>query len=288
MYHLVQGDQAYQVVLHGLYLPLVLEIQVAHPYLYHPLVLTFLVYQIQVTRAFLANLVVRDDLSHLACLAVLAGHFGLASLDQVHLEDQAVLLHQVAQVVLALQGVLCHLVALVALVPHLIQVFQSQAALLGQQVLGALGALCDQVVRAGPSPCLLWVQVIQEVLADLCDLAPLWALVGLVIPVPLVYLFLVDQVVLEDPEALAAQLALLLPLGPFLLVAQHHHFLLACQVVLAILVCPFQALLVDRGSRGVLQVPVVHYLVVQEVLEVPLAQVAQLVLVLLGEFLQHH
>lgn len=208
MDQLVQGVQAYQVVLHGPYLLWALEVQVVHPYLYHPLVLGVLVYQIQAVLAFLANLVVLRDLSHLACPVALAGHFDLAFLDQVDLVGQAVPLHQVAQLVQALQDVLSHLVVLVALVPHSIQVFQNQAALLDQQVLGALGALCDQVVLAGPSLCLLWVLVILAVLADLCDLALPWALVGLVIPVPPVYLFLVAQVVLGDPEALAAQLAL--------------------------------------------------------------------------------
>ena len=211
MDHLAQGIQAYQVNPHGLYLLLVREVQVAHPCLYHPLVLGVLVYQIQAVLVFLADLVVLDDLSHLACLAVLVGHFGLAFLDQVHLVGQVVLLHQVAQLVLALQDALCLLVVLVVLVPHSIQVFQNQAALLGQQVLGVQGALCVQVVLAGPSPCLLWVLVILEALADLCDLALLWALVGLVIPAPLVYLFLVAQVVLGDPEALVVQQALLHP-----------------------------------------------------------------------------
>lgn len=211
MDHLIQGVQAYQVVLRGPYLLLVLEVQVTHPYLYHPLVLGVLAYQIQEALAFLANLAVLDDLSHLACLVVLAGHFDLAFLDQVDLVGQAVLLHPVAQLVLALQDVLSLLVVLVALVPHSSQVFQNQASLLGQQVLGTLGALCDQVVLADPSLCLLLAPVILVVPADLCDLALLWALVGLEIPAPLVYLFLVAQVVLGDPESLAAQLALLHP-----------------------------------------------------------------------------
>lgn len=208
MDHLVQGVQAFQGVLLDPYLLLVLEIPVAHPYLCRPLVLGDLVYQIQAVLAFLANLVVLDDLSHLACLAVLAGHFDLAFLDQVDLVGQAVLLHQVAQLLLDLQDILSLLVVLVGLVPRSTQVFQNQEALLGQLVLGDLGALCDQVVLAGPSLSLLWVLVILEVLEDLCDLALLWALVDLVILVPQVYLFLVAQVVLGDLEALAVQLAL--------------------------------------------------------------------------------
>lgn len=285
MVHLVQ---AYQAVLRGPYLLLVLEVQVTHPYLYHPLVLEVLVYQIQEALAFLANLVVLDDLSHLACLAVLAGHFDLAFLDQVYLVGQAVLLHQMAQLVLALQDVLSVLVVLVALVPHSSQVFQNQEALVGQQVPGIPGALCDQVVLASPFLYRLWVQVIPVVLADLCDLALLWTLVDLVIPVPLVYLFLAAQVVLGDPEALAAQLALLYPQGPFLLVVQPHHFLLASLAVLANLVFPLQALLVDQEIQVVPQVQAAHSLGVQEVLQVPLVLVAQLGLVLLGEFPQPH
>lgn len=180
----------------------------AHSYLYHPLVLGVLVYQIQAVLAFPADLVVLGDLLHLAYLAVLADHFDLAFLDQVVLVGQAVLLHQKAQLVLALQDVLSLLVVLVDLVPHLTQVFQNQAVLLGQLVLGAQGALCDPVVLAGPSLYLLWVLVILVGLADLCDLVLLLAPVGLVIPAPLIYLFLVAQEVLEDPEVQAVQMAL--------------------------------------------------------------------------------
>lgn len=69
---------------------------------------------------------------------------------------------------------------------------------------------------------------------------------------------------------------------------QPHHFLLACLAVLANLVCLLPALLLDQGVLVVLQILVVHYLEVQEDLEVPLAQVVQLGLALLGEFPQHH
>lgn len=142
-----------------------------HPCLYHPLVQGVLVYQIQEALAFLANLVVLDDLSHLACLAVLAGHFDLAFLDQVDLVGQAVLFHQMVQLVLTLQDVLSLLEVLVVLVPHSSQAFQNQLALEGQAVLETLEALCDQVVQVVPFLYCLWVQVVPVVLANLCDLA---------------------------------------------------------------------------------------------------------------------
>lgn len=255
----------------------------AHSNLYHPLDLGVLVCQILAVLAFLANLVVQDDLLDLVHLTVLVAHFGLAYLVPVNLVDQAVPPHQVVQLVLALLEALYLLVVLVVLVPHLIQVFQSQAVLWVQQALGALEALYDQAVLAVPSPCLLLVLVILEVQEDLCDLALLWAQVDLVIHEHLVYLFQVTQVAQGDPVDLAVQVDHVHPLGPFLPVVQLHHCLLVCQVVLAILAFQVQELLVGQKVQVFPKVLAVQFLGVQEVLRALLALVAQQDLALLGE-----
>lgn len=208
---MVQKVQAYQVDRCNPYLPLVQVIQVAHSYLYHPLVLGVPVYQILAILAFLANLVVLEDLSHLACLVVLVDHFDLASLDQVDLLGQAVLFHLVVQLALDVLDVPFLLVVPVVLVCHSIQVYQNQAILLDQQAQGALEALCVQVVLATPSLCLLWVPAVLVNLEDLCDLAHLWAPFDLVNLEHLVYLCLEVQVVLGVLEALAVQVVLLHP-----------------------------------------------------------------------------
>lgn len=169
------------------------------------------VYQILAILAFLANLVVLEDLSHLACLVVLVDHFDLASLDQVDLLGQAVLFHLVVQLALDVLDVPFPLVVPVVLVCHSIQVYQNQAILLDQQAQGALKALCVQVVLATPSLCLLWVPAVLVNLEDLCDLAHLWAPFDLVNLEHLVYLFLEVQVVLGVLEALAVLVVLLDP-----------------------------------------------------------------------------
>lgn len=169
------------------------------------------VYQILAILAFLANLVVLEDLSHLACLVVLVDHFDLASLDQVDLLGQAVLFHLVVQLALDVLDVPFPLVVPVVLVCHSIQVYQNQAILLDQQAQGALEALCVQVVLAAPSLCLLWVLAVLVNLEDLCDLAHLWAPFDLVNLEHLVYLFLEVQVVLGVLEALAVLVVLLHP-----------------------------------------------------------------------------
>lgn len=255
----------------------------AHSNLYHPLDLGVLVCQILAVLAFLANLVVQDDPLDLVHLVVLVGHFGLAYLVPVNLVNQAVPAHQVVLIVLALPEALYLLVVLVVLVPHSIQVFQSQAILWVQQVLGALEALYDQAVLVVPSPCLLLVLVILEVQEDLCDLALLWTQVDLVILEHLVYLFQVTQVAQGDPVDLAVQVAQVHPLGPFLPVVQLHHCLLVYQAILAILVFQVRELRVDQKVQVFPKVLVVQFLGVQEVLQVLLALVAQQVLSLLGE-----
>lgn len=258
----------------------------AHSNLYRPLDPRVRVCQILAILAFLANPVVQGDPLDLVYLAVLVGHFDLASLVQVNLVNQAFHPPQVVQLALAVQEALYLPVVLVALVAHSIQVFQCQAILWVQLVPGALGALCDQAVLACPSLCLLLVLVILEVQEDLCDLVLLWPLVDPVIPVHLVYLFRVTQVGQEDPVGLAVQVALVHPLGPFLLVVRFHHYLLACQAVLVILVFQFQEVLVDQKVQVFPKVLVDQFLEAQVVLQVLQALAAQQDPALLGEFPQ--
>lgn len=94
--------------------------------------------------------------------------------------------------------------------------------------------------------------------------------------------------VLEGPEALVVQGVLLHLEDPFLLQAQALQFHQACLVVLANLVFLLQVLLVDQEVPVFLGVLAVHSPEDLEAQGVPLAQEAQLDLVLPGEFPLHH